>query len=641
MSTFTRFFTEKPFRTLPLLLCSFCTFCFGVLPAHAASKVIADFSQETSPYVLNDGDDLMITTSTGPAAPFEIRIGGGIASIAYKPAGPSILGPQNLYITSQAAVTLTLKGLKFTPPADRSGIDLAGDSRLLLAQSDGAWNYVIGGVSRTAALIYVPRGRSLTIDSADEPGSAKGTLSVDYGAAGTFDAAEPAGMIRIDGGRMNLMTVQGDGLNFVFNRGYGSINTLAAAGTGAFTVNGGSLAVGTLTPSLLPMKNGQTLGYISFALSGATASADPVRFSIAGMPEYDAEYIGSPISYFLPTGNQTVTVTQGSRSVSYSFDISTSDTVERKRVQALDFSSGTQYPTLPPANSATHDRVTLPDPKADGSYNTVSAIMPSGYNLLLSATQSGTCLEAGKGKDVRLSYGSIAATGFILEKGQVEIAAGAGFTGGGVFPPRTLLLLRDGTPINAEDSGATIRARFDPQCTSTRVELVSGSLTASLPQNADGGDGCPANAITPPRGRYALQDGALACAPERLSLTGTYVGWPHVVNEPGGLSASYPVTLTAGQSVYIATLIPASVLGTAEAVWFHNSGANGWRAFSDAPFEPFHTAAQNETVTVEFLKNLPLAGFEGTEVYLGIGNGVDEMVAQRRYCGIMQLAPQK
>ncbi|MCL2831245.1 MAG: hypothetical protein FWD77_11030, partial [Betaproteobacteria bacterium] len=183
-----------------------------------------------------------------------------------------------------------------------------------------------------------------------------------------------------------------------------------------------------------------------------------------------------------------------------------------------------------------------------------------------------------------------------------------------------LLETRNGALV-LNDNNATIRATVDPTCTSTHVTVLQGKVTApswiTAPLPATG---CPADAMTPPKSRYTFADGQLACNPSSLSLKGTY----------SSLSVKYTQALAAGQQCYVLAGSPA--IG-----WFQET-PQGWVPLEDA-FLPLSTATQGGPQTTTVVNRLDVSSIPGTEVYFGCGTSAEEMLMNKRYCGLFKVAP--
>ncbi|MCL2829936.1 MAG: hypothetical protein FWD77_04260 [Betaproteobacteria bacterium] len=218
----------------------------------------------------------------------------------------------------------------------------------------------------------------------------------------------------------------------------------------------------------------------------------------------------------------------------------------------------------------------------------------------------------------------IFATGRGSERGLILIG-GSGDVSTPI-PGKPLLLARNtDLVLNESFSGgstsASIRASLDPVCTSTRVTILSGKVSAPewiiSPPPATG---CPADALTPERSRYMVADGQLLCHPSALSLRGTYAR----------LTVQHTQTLSLGAQYYTAA-------GYAPAGWFQNN-AEGWSPLAD-PFLPLAIATGAGPMTLTLVDALDIRGIPGTELYIGLGGTADEMMMNRRYCGVFRAAP--
>ncbi len=639
----------------------FCMLSLTAATAGAAEKIISDFSRETSPYILDNGDQLTISAKASPTASFEIRIRGSVAGIAGTENLDTSYRPlKNLYITSEAPTTLTLKNFSFEKPWDKYAIELIGDSRLLLDGENTIFApYITRGWSPLA--IYLPAGRSLTIDSARRSGSTEGTLNFSgyssystrtaFSIGGNYDEDGlhgPGGKLIINGGKAFIDVVTGSGTAVKINGGKHSIGFFIDREKSSLTINGGALCNDyvwdwnyqeKIDRLPRPQRDGQDLISVAVAFSrNGERVTDDVTLSVAGRPEYTVPVrLGENeiACYFLPVGTHTLSATDGKTVVSQQITLSDADVLSTRKSQILDFAATTQYPTLDQLKYGFDVPVPLPAPDANGVPNTVGyhfyPLRPDYF--LLGARVPGT----------RLVGTFTSAGAMMLESGMLDITH---FTSSNEpYAMNRLLQLRDGSQIRVVEPGTVVRARFDPRCTSTSIELLSGTLEASSPQpsGTDIGDGCPANAITPPASRYALQDGTLACSPQKLRLTGSYNSF---------FGASFPLFLNAGQHAYVVAMVPGKVLGATHDLWFQNAGELGWIPLN-GPLLPFYTAAENTTVNLEFIKSIRsydnpfefysmvVSGLEGTQIYLGYGDSAEEMIEHKRYCGVMQIAPQK
>ncbi|MCL2831038.1 MAG: hypothetical protein FWD77_09955 [Betaproteobacteria bacterium] len=206
----------------------------------------------------------------------------------------------------------------------------------------------------------------------------------------------------------------------------------------------------------------------------------------------------------------------------------------------------------------------------------------------------------------------------ILDSGSADISS--------IVPGAPLLEARNGDLVaNAATHGSTsttIRASVDPVCTSTRVTVLEGEVSApdwilTPPPNT----GCPADALTPPQSRFMVSDGRLSCVPGALRIKGTYAN----------LTLKETQNLGNGQQFFV-------VAGYAPAGWFQNNSVSGWILLQD-PFLPLDTATGSGDRTEILVERLDIRAIPGTELYVGHGANVDEMMLNGRYCGVFRMAP--
>ncbi|MCL2830122.1 MAG: hypothetical protein FWD77_05195 [Betaproteobacteria bacterium] len=218
-----------------------------------------------------------------------------------------------------------------------------------------------------------------------------------------------------------------------------------------------------------------------------------------------------------------------------------------------------------------------------------------------------TCLEI---------FESLHGRTLILDSGIADI--------GVIVPGVPLLEARNGDLVMnkpGSGAGATIRATLDPVCTSTRITVLEGKVDApewiTSPMPATG---CPADALTPKQGSFTVGDGKLACNPSALVLKGTYAK----------LGVQHTQELAAGQQVFI-------VAGHPLYGWYQNNGID-WMPLGEF-FLPFSTASKTGPHTTAPVHDLDIRGIPWVELYTGHGKDADEMMMNKRYCGIFQAAP--
>ncbi|MCL2829244.1 MAG: hypothetical protein FWD77_00720 [Betaproteobacteria bacterium] len=229
-----------------------------------------------------------------------------------------------------------------------------------------------------------------------------------------------------------------------------------------------------------------------------------------------------------------------------------------------------------------------------------------------------TCLEVFAGGARPPALENRAARALILDSGSARIST--------TVPGAPLLEARNGELVlDASNTGgrsaATIRATVDSVCTSTRIAVLEGQVSApdwmSSPMPATG---CPADALTPPRGRFMLSDGKLSCNPSALTIRGNYAR----------LTVKQTQNMSAGQPFY-------AVAGYAPAGWFQNTSM-GWALFGNQ-FLLLFSATESGPATATLVDNLDIRAFPSTELYAGFGANEEEMMMNNRYCGVFKAAP--
>ncbi|MCL2829762.1 MAG: hypothetical protein FWD77_03365 [Betaproteobacteria bacterium] len=199
----------------------------------------------------------------------------------------------------------------------------------------------------------------------------------------------------------------------------------------------------------------------------------------------------------------------------------------------------------------------------------------------------------------------------ILDSGSADISS--------IVPGSSLLEARNGDLVTGSGK---IRATVDSTCTSTRVTILEGEIEApswiTSPMPASG---CPEDALTPPKGRFMVSDGKLACPPSALAIKGTWAK----------LTVKHTQSLGAGQQLF-------AVAGYAPAGWFQNNGLHGWESL-DNPLLPLDSATGAGSMTDTLVDRLDVRGILGAELYSGHGADVDEMMRNGRYCGVFRVAP--
>ncbi|MCL2831263.1 MAG: hypothetical protein FWD77_11120 [Betaproteobacteria bacterium] len=204
----------------------------------------------------------------------------------------------------------------------------------------------------------------------------------------------------------------------------------------------------------------------------------------------------------------------------------------------------------------------------------------------------------------------------ILDSGTAEI--------GTIVPGAALLEARNGDLVvddsHTGSTSATIRAMLDPVCTSTRITVLEGTVSApdwiKSPMPASG---CPADALTPGKGNFMVSNGKLACPPSSLEIKGNWAK----------LTVKHTQNLNAGQQVFD--------VATYGGAWFQNA-PHGWAALGES-FEPVDSATESGQRTTTLVNGLDVRGIPGTELYTGHGANADEMMMNGRYCGVFRVAP--
>ena len=167
---------------------------------------------------------------------------------------------------------------------------------------------------------------------------------------------------------------------------------------------------------------------------------------------------------------------------------------------------------------------------------------------------------------------------------------------------------------------ATIRARLDPICTSTRVTRLEGEISApewiTRPMPSKG---CPDDALTPEQESFQFP-GKLACNPSALRLHGTYLQLTVKRFQP--LCKDQQFYVVAGNEIYS---------------WWQNN-RDGWAPLED-PFLPLETATETCPMTITLVDALDIRLIPGIELYIGYGSDADEMMMNQRYCGVFRAAP--
>ncbi|MCL2830542.1 MAG: hypothetical protein FWD77_07395 [Betaproteobacteria bacterium] len=227
-----------------------------------------------------------------------------------------------------------------------------------------------------------------------------------------------------------------------------------------------------------------------------------------------------------------------------------------------------------------------------------------GVSYAISPVAENTCFEifsAGSGRAL------------ILDSGTAEVSTSAS----GV----PLLEARNGQLVVNNGNGK-IRVTVDPTCTSTRVSIVEGQVSApswiTSPMPASG---CPADAITPANGSFMVGSGKLACNPSALTIKGTWAK----------LTVKHTQNLNAGEQYFV-------VAGYAPAGWFQNNSLFSWQSLDD-PLLPLFSASEAGSKTITLVDRLDIRDILGTELYVGDGSSEEEMMMNDRYCGVFRAAP--
>ena len=203
----------------------------------------------------------------------------------------------------------------------------------------------------------------------------------------------------------------------------------------------------------------------------------------------------------------------------------------------------------------------------------------------------------------------------ILVSGSADISTAAS-KAAMLMARNTDLVLKDASTTNA-----TIRATFDPVCTTLRVAVQAGnpSVPAWMMSTPPAGT-CPADALTPEQAQF-LFPGPIACDPSALVLKGTFAK----------LTLKHKQNLAVGQEYYVVAAHEAFGL-------FQNSAAHGWEPLSD-PFGPHFVATAAGIQTMTLVDAMDISGLPDTEVYVGYGSDAEEMLMEGRYCGAFRIAP--
>ncbi|MCL2829243.1 MAG: hypothetical protein FWD77_00715 [Betaproteobacteria bacterium] len=250
--------------------------------------------------------------------------------------------------------------------------------------------------------------------------------------------------------------------------------------------------------------------------------------------------------------------------------------------------------------------------------NVPYTIQPLAQNTCLEIFAGGAHAPAQESSAVRTLLDTAAGRALILDSGSANI--------GTIVPGAPLLEARNGELVlNASNTGGnsttTIRATVDPVCTSTRIAVLEGQVSApdwiTSPMPATG---CPSDALTPPRSSFMLSDGKLSCHPSALTIRGNYAR----------LTLKQSQSLSAGQQFY-------AVAGYAPAGWFQNTSL-GWAPLGNQ-FLPLFTATESGPATATLVDNLDIRAISGAELYSGFGANAEEMMMNGRYCGVFRVAP--
>lgn len=137
---------------------------------------------------------------------------------------------------------------------------------------------------------------------------------------------------------------------------------------------------------------------------------------------------------------------------------------------------------------------------------------------------------------------------------------------------------------------------------------------------------------------YVANDGRLADMGVAVSISGT-LGKATLAVEldvavPGG------APLPGGHGIYVAALVPGRQLGTYEPFMFSKLPSGDWAPLA-VPL-PAYLAADAGTgplLRLELLREVDLTRLTGTELYIGVGLGSDEMLASKRYRGVYKILP--
>ncbi|MCL2831157.1 MAG: hypothetical protein FWD77_10580, partial [Betaproteobacteria bacterium] len=335
--------------------------------------------------------------------------------------------------------------------------------------------------------------------------------------------------------------------------------------------------------------------------------------------------------YAMDTVNDTTTGTQGALSGT-TYVLSA---VDADHVITVSFAAIPSPPPTPP-QPPTPSPAPMPMPTPDPTFSDGDTLAPgSAWNA--PSGNSGFCLGDSGSAPVTVRIDNVPYTivplagntcfeifsagsgrALILDSGTADIST--------IVPGAPLLEARNGDLVlndsHTGSTSATIRATVDPVCTSTRVTVLEGNVSApewiTTPMPASG---CPADALTPPKGSFMLSDGKLACPPSALTIKGTWVK----------LTLKHTQSLSAGQKIF-------AVAGYAPAGWFQNNGLRGWESL-DNPLLPLDSAAGTGLMTETLVDGLDVRAIRGTELYTGHGTDVDEMMRNGRYCGVFRVAP--
>ncbi len=266
-------------------------------------------------------------------------------------------------------------------------------------------------------------------------------------------------------------------------------------------------------------------------------------------------------------------------------------------------------------------RFCLPDPVPPETRGVTVGIYLNRAKIFAAALLPKTCFEIVETR--RRGYdGSSPGYGLVLISGKAWMQ--------GVYNGSTTLVSRNEDLAIARETLSELIVTYNANCTSTRVQVVKGKFdipewwTTPAPANA-----CPSDALTPERSIYPIADGTLACK-DWLQIRGTY---PKLTLF---LSTS---ALPAGQQIYLAARYPAAASGIPWDLWFQNNQPYSWQPSLD-PFLPLHSVAvASDSVDVDIIRKLNVTGVIGTELYVGHGASVQEMMDARRYCALFRLSP--